>query len=102
MPTVTVDVDVDMYDVYDDELIEEFIKRAKRDQDFRNDIMENYTDDMNEVFELLIKQSFPDQVPPTELALDYFRRRDYQEALHHLERALGPEWHGLSDLRITK
>jgi hypothetical protein len=102
MPTVTVDVDVDLDDIYDDELIEEFVRRVRKNQSFRKEIMDEWKDEMNEVFDVLIKETFPDQVPPTERALEYFQLRDYQEALIHLERALGKEWLGLSDLRVTK
>ncbi|WEJ33880.1 hypothetical protein [Devosia sp. SD17-2] len=32
-------------------------------------------------------------------ALAYFKRGETREALHHLEQALGPDWHGLGGLR---
>lgn len=96
MPTIStyVDVDVDPDDLEDDEIAEEFFRRMNRTS-FKEMIKKDYPLEYADVIE-----KAPVEVDHVARAEEYYSRGQYQDALIHLERALG--WNGLSNMRLVK
>lgn len=89
-----VDVDVDPDDLEDDEIAEEFFRRMNRES-FKEMVKRDYPLEHADIVE-----KAPVEVDHVARAEECYIRKQYQDVLIHLERALG--WNGLSNMRLVK